>query len=66
LLGLWQNDLFDSTELVGMIEAREFGLVVMRAQFYPTDVLQAIARNYEQVEIVPMNGFNYLIFHPLE
>jgi 4-amino-4-deoxy-L-arabinose transferase-like glycosyltransferase len=64
LLNLWQNDMFNSTELVGMIDAQEFGLIVMRAQFYPTDVLQAIARNYEQTETVPMNGFDYLIFEP--
>jgi hypothetical protein len=64
LLNLWQNGMFDSTQLVSMIDAREFGLVVMRAQFYPTDVLQAIARNYEQTETVPMNGFEYLIFEP--
>jgi hypothetical protein len=64
LLNLWMNGMFDSTELVNMIEAHEFGLVVMRAQFYPTDVLQAIARSYRQTETVPMNGFDYLIFEP--
>lgn len=64
LLNLWLNDLFDSTELVAMIEAQDFALVVMRAQFYPTDVLQAIARNYTQTETVPMNGFDYMIFEP--
>jgi hypothetical protein len=47
-----------------MIDAQGFGLIVMRAQFYPTDVLQAIARNYEHTETIPMNGFNYLIFEP--
>jgi hypothetical protein len=65
LLNLWKNDMFDSTELVAMIDAREFGLIVMRAQFYPTDVLQAIARNYQQSETIPMNGFDYLIFEPI-
>lgn len=64
LLNLAQNDLFDSTELIRMIEAREFGLVVMRAQFYPVDVLQAIARNYESSETIAMNGFTYLLFEP--
>ena len=64
LLNLWMNGMFDSTELVSMIEAQDFGLVVMRAQFYPTDVLQAIARSYTQTETVPMNGFDYLLFEP--
>lgn len=64
LLNLWLNDMFDSTELVGMIEDQEFGLVIMRAQFYPTDVLQAIARSYEHEETIPMNGFDYLLFVP--
>lgn len=66
LLNLWKNNMFDSTELVALIEAQAFGLIVMRAQFYPTDVLQAIARNYEQTETIPMNGFDYLIFEPTD
>lgn len=64
LLNLWLNGMFDSTELVGMIEDQAFGLVIMRAQFYPTDVLQAIARNYDHDETIHMNGFDYLLLVP--
>ncbi|MBK9751506.1 MAG: hypothetical protein IPO91_32725 [Chloroflexi bacterium] len=66
LLNLDQQGLFDSSALIAMIEAQEFGLVIMRAQFYPIDVLQAIARNYEISETIPMNGFEYLIFTPID
>lgn len=64
LLNLAQKGLFDSSALIDMIDQQAFGLVIMRAQFYPVDVLQAIARSYQQIETVPMNGFEYLIFAP--
>ncbi len=64
LLNLAHKGMFDSSALIAMIEERAFGLVIMRAQFYPVDVLQAIARNYQQSETIPMNGFDYLIFTP--
>jgi len=47
-----------------MIEAREFGLIIMRAQFYPSEVLRAIAIHYQQDEVIPMNGFDYLLLRP--
>ncbi len=47
-----------------MIDDRAFGLVIFRAQFYPVDVLQAIARNYQQSDQIAMNGFEYLILRP--
>lgn len=64
LLNLWLNGVFDGSELIDMIENQAFGLVIMRAQFYPTEVLQAIQRQYEQTETVAMNGFDYLILRP--
>lgn len=64
LLNLANNGMFDSSALIEMIENQAFGLVIMRAQFYPVDVLQAIARHYEQTDTIPMNGFNYLILQP--
>ncbi|NDJ59596.1 MAG: hypothetical protein GYB67_00645 [Chloroflexi bacterium] len=64
LLNLANNGQFDSSGLIAMIEAQEFSLIIMRAQFYPVDVLQAIARAYEQVETIPMNGFAYLLLQP--
>jgi len=64
LLNLANNGMFDSSALVGMIEAREFGLIIMRAQFYPSEVLRAIAIHYQQDEVIPMNGFDYLLLRP--
>ncbi|MDZ4769438.1 MAG: hypothetical protein SGJ24_09935 [Chloroflexota bacterium] len=64
LLNLANNGLWDPTALVALIEARQFGLIVLRAQFYPPDVLQAIAAHYGQDEVIAMNGFNYLLLVP--
>lgn len=57
-------DAFDSTELVGMLNEQAFSLVILRAQFYPVEVNQAITANYEQTETVYMNGFDYIIKRP--
>jgi hypothetical protein len=64
LLNLWLNGLYDSTELVRMLDEQAFGLVVLRAQFYPVPVLEAIQRNYSERERIPMNGFDYLLLYP--
>jgi hypothetical protein len=64
LLNLASNGLYDGAALLDMIESRDFGLIVLRAQFYPIPVLEAIGRHYSQVESVLMNGFNYLILRP--
>ena len=65
LLNLYNNGLLDTTELETMIRREAFGLVVMRAQFYPPPVLVAIGQHYGLVEHIPMNGFNYIIMQPL-
>jgi hypothetical protein len=64
LLNLANNGMFDSSALIALIEAQHFGLIVLRAQFYPIDVLQAIDRNYERIEAIPMNGFEYILMQP--
>jgi hypothetical protein len=64
LYNLWLRGRYDGNELIEMIENQAFGLVIMRAQFYPEPVLVAIARHYEQVETVLMNGFEYMILLP--
>ncbi len=64
LLNLEKKGLYDGGELVRMIDGQEFGLIILRAQFYPDVVLQAIARAYTQTETVTMNGFNYLLLRP--
>ncbi len=64
LLNLALDGKFDSSALIQMVNDRDFGLIIFRAQFYPMDVLQAIARNYQQSDEVDMNGFHYLILRP--
>jgi 4-amino-4-deoxy-L-arabinose transferase-like glycosyltransferase len=68
LRNLWLNGLWqaEGNDLIAMIEAREFGLVILRAQFYPVPVLEALGQNYamEETETVRMNGFNYLLLRP--
>ncbi|MBI1278534.1 MAG: phospholipid carrier-dependent glycosyltransferase [Anaerolineaceae bacterium] len=64
LLNLEKKGLYKGDELVKMIDDKVFGLIILRAQFYPDVVLQAISRAYSQTETVTMNGFNYLILAP--
>jgi hypothetical protein len=57
---------YDGSELIDMIENREFEFIVYRAQFYPPRVLEAVAANYEEDQdaAVMMNGFRYIIMRP--
>ncbi len=64
LLNLEKKGLYKGTELVKMIDSQFFGLIILRAQFYPDVVLQAISRAYSQTDTITMNGFNYLILSP--
>jgi hypothetical protein len=64
LLNLWNNHALDPTELIASIDRQEYGLVVLRAQFYPPPVLQAIGARYEPIDDVMMNGFQYRILAP--
>jgi len=64
LLNLYNNDLLDTTEIVERINQQEFGVVILRAQFYPPPVLEAIGQNYQPVEHLCMNGFYYHILWP--
>lgn len=64
LLNLWLKGLYDGGELIDMIERQEFAYIILRAQFYPEPVLVAMARAYEQVETIHMNGFDYIILAP--
>ncbi len=57
---------FEGDQLVAMIERQEFGLVILRALFYPPAVLEAIDRFYIHRETIHMNGFDYLILYPRE
>ncbi len=66
LLNVRLRGLYDGSELIDMIEAQDFGLVILRAQFYPEPVLIAIHTYYETAEIVNMNGFEYMLLRPIE
>ncbi|MBZ0301473.1 MAG: hypothetical protein K8J31_17120 [Anaerolineae bacterium] len=66
LLNLANNGLFEGAALLNMIETRAFELIVLRAQFYPVPILQAIGRRYRQSEAIEMNGFRYLILRPID
>jgi hypothetical protein len=59
-----QVGAYDSSNLVGMIERQEFGLVILRAQFYPTLVNLALTAHYEPFETIVMNGFEYILKRP--
>jgi len=64
LLNLANNESYDGSALISMIENQEFGLIVLRAQFYPPAILRAIGDAYTHDEEVPMNGFSYIILRP--
>jgi 4-amino-4-deoxy-L-arabinose transferase-like glycosyltransferase len=64
LLNLWNKNALDPTELIASIDRQEYGLVVLRAQFYPPPVLQAIGARYEPIDDIIMNGFQYRLLAP--
>ena len=64
LLNLYNNDQVDLTEMLAMLNQREFDTVIFRAQFYPPPILEAIGQNYELVDLIEMNGFVYCILVP--
>jgi 4-amino-4-deoxy-L-arabinose transferase-like glycosyltransferase len=64
LLNLYNNNQVDLTEMLAMLDAQAFDSIVLRAQFYPPPVLDAIGQRYETVELVQMNGFVYCLMRP--
>ncbi len=64
LLNLDKKKLYDGSELIARIERQDFGLIILRAQFYPERILQAIGRAYDHTEVIEMNGFRYFILRP--
>ena len=64
LLNLSKNKTLDTTKMLEMIRAKQFGAVVFRAQFYPDDVKKAIVQNYYWAKMVRMNGFEYWVLLP--
>lgn len=64
LLNIWLRGQYDGSQLIAQIDRQEFGYIILRAQFYPTRVLLAIARAYDTVDVIEMNGFEYIIKAP--
>jgi hypothetical protein len=64
LLNLYNNNQVDLTEMLAMLNNQAFDTIVLRAQFYPPPVLDAIGQQYETTELVQMNGFVYCIMRP--
>lgn len=64
LRNLYLAGSFQGDRLIEMIETHRFGLVILRAQFFPTPVLEAIGRAYEHWQTIRMNRFDYLILRP--
>ncbi|MCA9901703.1 MAG: hypothetical protein H6654_00065 [Ardenticatenaceae bacterium] len=64
LLNLYNNNQVDLTEMLAMLNNQAFDTIVLRAQFYPPPVLDAIGQQYETTDLVQMNGFVYCIMRP--
>lgn len=64
LLNLYNNNAVDLTEMLAMLDAQAFDTVVLRAQFYPPPVLDAIGQRYETTDLIQMNGFVYCVMRP--
>ncbi len=63
-LVMYQAGLFDPANEIAMIQDQAFGLVILRAQFYPPPVLEALGANYRPLTEIEMNGFIYRILEP--
>lgn len=63
-LVMYQAGLFDPTQEIAMIKDQAFGLVILRARFYPPPVLIALGENYRPKTEIVMNGFVYRILEP--
>lgn len=66
LRNLYLAGLYEGRQLIEMIEEQQFGLVILRAQFYPLPVLVAIGQFYRTEAVIRMNGFDYSILYPKE
>ena len=64
LRNLYLAGAFEGAELLRMLEYQEFGMVILRAQFFPPQVLEAMGQAYAHEETVYMNGFDYLLLYP--
>lgn len=64
LLNLANNGLYSGDALVQMLREQAFGLIILRAAFFPGVILEAIGENYEPDQVISMNGFDYILYRP--
>lgn len=63
-LMMFRAGLFNPQNEIDMLRRKEFGMVILRAHFYPPAVLAAIQENYQGLESFQMNGFTYFVLVP--
>lgn len=63
-LMMFRAGLFNPQNEIEMLRRKEFGMVILRAHFYPPAVLAAIQENYQGLESFQMNGFTYFVLVP--
>lgn len=64
LLNLYNNNQVDLSAMLNMLNTQTFDTVILRAQFYPPPVLDAIGQHYSTTHLIEMNGFVYCILQP--
>jgi len=64
LLNLAKNSMLNSTAMEAMVEAQAFEVIILKAEFYPRPVLEAIGQHYQSVATITMNGFDYRVLKP--
>ena len=64
LRNLHRAGRFAGDALISMLAREAFAAVILRAQFYPPPVLEAIHRHYALAHTIHMNGFDYSILYP--
>jgi hypothetical protein len=61
---MYEAGLFDPSQEIAMIENKVFGLVILRAQFYPDPVMVALETHYQPLADISMNRFLYHVLEP--
>jgi len=61
---MYEAGLFDPAQEIAMIHDKAFGLVILRAQFYPDPVMVALEANYQPKADIHMNRFLYHVLEP--
>ncbi|MCA9982312.1 MAG: hypothetical protein KDD89_15815, partial [Anaerolineales bacterium] len=56
--------VLDTSEMEAMLYGQVFDTVILRAQFFPPAVLNALGQAYETTDLIQMNGFVYCVMRP--